>query len=600
MTRNLYFLAFYRYIVHMLMKEYIRKLVADSLTSLYPEVSLSDFSIEYPEDFSHGDYATNAALVHARALGKNPREIAEALVQKMQFAKGEKIDRVEIAGPGFINFYVLRSVLADGVAEVLERADRYGANDALKGKRVVVEYTDPNPFKEFHIGHFMTNAIGESLSRIVAFCGADTKRVNYQGDVGLHVAKAVWGMLVARDAGELVQVRAQSTAKKAMFLGRAYAYGAGMYEDDETVKKEIQEINKKIFAKSDLEIMALYAEGRAWSLEYFETIYARLGTKFDYYFFESEVAALGKELVESGIEKNIFERSDGAVVFHGEKYPGLHTRVFINSDGLPTYEAKELGLAVTKYEQCPHDIALVVTASEVADYFKVVLKALGELRPDLAEKIQHVPHGVLRLKSGKMSSRTGNVIRAEDLIEEVRKKLMKLPVHSDVTAEVVAGIRHDDSFASTENVAIGAIKYSILRQSAGKDIIFDFETSLSFEGDSGPYLQYTHARTCSILRKAGEAGIKDILEAPSDTTKNLERILLRFPDAVRAAGDERDAHYIATYLYALAQEFNAFYAHERIVDSGDDAPYRVALTRAISIVLKNGLDLLGMRAPDRM
>ena len=146
-------------------------------------------------------------------------------------------------------------------------------------------------------------------------------------------------------------------------------------------------------------------------------------------------------------------------------------------------------------------------------------------------------------------------------------------------------------------IAVGAVKYSIIRQSVGKDIIFDFETSLSFEGDSGPYLQYTHARACSILRKAGEAGIKDTLEAPSDTTKNLERILMRFSDAVRAAGEARDPHYIATYLYVLAQEFNAFYAHERIVDSGDEAPYRVALTRAVSIVLKNGLDLLGIRAP---
>src|SRR3989344_856148 len=576
----------------MLMHDYIQKLVRGGLQELYPEVSLLDFSVEFPEDFSHGDFATNAAMVHARALGKNPREIAEALAQKIQSAKGEKIERVEIAGPGFINFYLSRSVLANGVAEVLEHGDRYGANDALKGKRVVVEYTDPNPFKAFHIGHLMTNCIGESLSRIVEFSGADTRRINYQGDVGLHVAKAVWGMLVERDAGELVQVRTQGVSEKAMFLGKAYAYGAGMYEDDEAVKKEIQEINKKIFARSDADITALYDEGRAWSLEYFETIYKRLGTKFDHYFFESEVASLGKKLVETGIEKNIFERSDGAVVFRGEKYPGLHTRVFINSDGLPTYEAKELGLAVIKNEKWPYDMALVVTANEVADYFKVVLKALGELRPDLAEKIIHVPHGVLRLKSGKMSSRTGDVVTAEKLLEDVRAALGGKMAESDIPEA-----EREDLL---DMIAVGAVKYSIIRQSVGKDIIFDFETSLSFEGDSGPYLQYTHARACSILRKAGEAGIKDTLEAPSDTTKNLERILMRFSDAVRAAGEARDPHYIATYLYVLAQEFNAFYAHERIVDSGDEAPYRVALTRAVSIVLKNGLDLLGIRAPERM
>src|SRR3989338_3810525 len=404
----------------MLMHDYIQKLVRGGLQELYPEVSLLDFSVEYPEDFSHGDSPTNSAMVHALALCKNPREIAEALAQKIQSAKGEKIERVEIAGPGFINFYLSRSVLANGVAEVLEHGDRYGANDALKGKRVVVEYTDTNPFKAFHIGHLMTNCIGESLSRIVEFSGADTRRINYQGDVGLHVAKGVWGMLVARDAGELVQVRTQGVSEKAMFLGKAYAYGAGMYEDDEAVKKEIQEINKKIFARSDADITALYDEGRAWSLEYFETIYKRLGTKFDHYFFESEVASLGKQLVETGIEKNIFERSDGAVVFRGEKYPGLHTRVFINSDGLPTYEAKELGLAKIKYEKYPYDMSVVITGNEVNEYFRVLLVAMSLVLPELAEKTKHISHGMLRLPSGKMSSRTGEVISAESLILELK------------------------------------------------------------------------------------------------------------------------------------------------------------------------------------
>lgn len=524
-------------------------------------------SLGHPDNFEHGDYASPIALALAKKQKRSPMTIAEELKKEIENdPRGrELLARAEVAPPGYLNFFLSRHAFAKQLASILAKPDDWGKNAALENKKIMVEYTDPNPFKEFHIGHLMSNAIGESISRIVESSGAEVKRANYQGDVGLHVAKAVWGIQRGRKKEE------------------AYVYGAIAYENDENAKKEIKEINKKIFDTSDKNINALYGEGKQWSLDHFEKIYQRLNTHFDEYFFESETGPRGKAIVEDALKKNIFEKSDGAVVYRGER-KGLHTRVFMSSEGLPTYEAKELGLAFIKQERWPHDISFVVTANEITEYFRVVLGALSEIDATLAQKIVHVPHGLLRFASGKMSSRTGNVIRAEDLLNEAKEKLRE-----KTNDEVIA-----------EAAAIGAVKYSILRQSAGKDIIFDFDTSLSFEGDSGPYLQYTHARARSVLQKAGRKG--DALSGSKTIHKYsvpLERLLLWFPDAVAEALTARDSHYVAHYLFSLAQAYNNFYAHERIIGAKDGS-YKLALTEAVAITLKNGLWLLGIQAPERM
>lgn len=522
--------------------------------------------LDHPDDPQHGDYASPVAMALAKKQKRSPMIIAEELKKKIEDAPQSKelLARVEVALPGYLNFFLSRETYAKQLASILGKPDEWGRNDTLAGKKIMVEYTDPNPFKEFHIGHLMSNAIGEAISRIVEFSGAEVKRANYQGDVGMHVAKALWGMR---------QVKKEE----------AYAYGSVAYEDNEKAKKEIQEINKAIFEKSDNKINALYEEGKQWSLDRFEKIYQRLGTRFDEYFFESQTGSRGKEIVEEGLKKGIFEKSDAAIVYRGEK-KGLHTRVFINSEGLPTYEAKELGLAFIKQERWPHDVSLVVTGNEIIEYFRVVMAALFEIDAALAQKIIHVPHGFLRLKSGKMSSRTGEIIRAEDVLDEAKEKLREKT--------------NDEAIA--EAAAVGAVKYSILRQSAGKDIIFDFDTSLSFEGDSGPYLQYTHARARSVLEKAGRKG--DATSKSKIIYKDsvaVERALLWFSDAVRESLETRDPHHIANYLFNLAQKFNSFYARETIIGSGRML-YSLAVTEAVVTTLKNGLWLLGIQAPERM
>lgn len=428
----------------------------------------------------------------------------------------------------------------------------------------------------------MSNAIGESVSRIIEFSGAEVKRANYQGDVGLHTAKAVWG---------LQQRGSTSLLGDSKILGKAYAKGAKAYEEDETAKEEIKEMNKKIYNRSDEKINKLYDNGRKTSLEYFEKIYKKLGTKFDEYFFESETGPVGKKLVEENIGK-VFEESEGAIVFRGEKY-GLHTRVFVNSEGLPTYEAKDLALTKIKKDKFIYDESIVVTANEQKEYYKVVLSAIKQIFPKLAEKSKHIAHGMLRLQDGKMSSRTGDIITGESLIEDVNTKILEKMKNSDI----------EDREGTSEKIGIGAIKYSILKQSTGKDIIFDYDKSLSFEGDSGPYLQYARVRANAVLEKAKFENIKiniKTLKRNTITDDSLEKLLYRFPEIVQRANTEYEPHYITTYLTELAGAFNSFYAKERIIEEGEASIYKVALTKAFETTVKNGLWLLGIKVPNKM
>lgn len=534
-----------------------------------------DFFVFRPERPEFGDYSSNAAMTAAKILGKNPREVAEEFKKKLE--KTKLFSKIEVAGPGFLNFHLSPEVFIKKIEKILKEKDNYGRNEILSSKKVIVEYTDPNPFKEFHIGHLMSNSIGESLVRVFEASGAEVRRANYQGDVGLHVAKAIWGAL---------------NQKNKLNWGMAYAAGDTAYEEDEKAKEEINAINKKVYEKSDEKINKLYEDGRKLCLEDFEKVYERLGTKFDFYFFESDGGPRGQKIVEEGLKKGVFEKSDGAIVFKGEE-AGLHTRVFITSEGLPTYEAKELGLAPMKYEKYPYDLSFIVTGNEITDYFRVLMAAMKEMFPDLAQKTRHVPHGMLRFASGKMSSRKGNVITAESLLNDVQERVLKImKKNKDLSSAQIQKV--------SDEVSVGAVKYSILRQSIGKDIIFDFDKSLSFEGDSGPYIQYTHARACSVVEKAVSTGVSPSLAKPPREIGQIERILSAFPDEVARAHDDLSPNLIASYLIDLAHAFNSFYAKERIADAGENASYRVALTKAVSQVLKNGLWLLGIKTPEKM
>ncbi len=548
---------------------YKSKMIEEKLKKWIKEtLGREDFTFVRPKNADNGDFS----------LISNPKTAKEDL-DKLKNNLPQEVLKIKFIEPRFINFFLSNKFFADSVKNVLENKD-FGVNKNLKGQKTIIEYTDPNPFKEFHIGHLMPNVIGEAIARVLEANGAEIRRANYQGDVGLHVAKAVWAIM-----------------KNNTPIFEAYAYGHKAYEEDESAKQEILELNTHIYRHDDKLVDEVYYNGRKISLDYFEKIYKRLGTKFDLYFFESEVAEFGKEIVEKNTG-TIFEKSDGAVVFKGENYDKkLHTRVFINKEGLPTYEAKELGLAKIKHDKYSYEASVVVTGNEIKEYFKVLLKAMSLVFPDLAQKTIHLSHGMLRLPHGKMSSRTGNVITAESLIDQIKTKILE-KINDDGIAEIIA---------------IGAIKYSILRQAIGGDIIFDFDKSISFEGDSGPYLQYSAVRANSLLQKAeGVVKISSSLPENWELT-NLERYLERFGSAVSRAGGEYAPHYLVTYLVELAGEFNSFYANHKIIParpddsgrSGGDVEdktsgYRLALTKAFIEVMSSGLDLLGIRIPEKM
>lgn len=561
------------------MEDVIRTAITDVLKSL--GISEIDFTVEHPGELAHGDYTANVALVAAKQLSKAPQVVAEQICTALE-GQIEYVDKIEIAGPGFINIFLVRDFFVAETQRILQASDNWGHNDSWVHKKVVVEYTDPNPFKEFHIGHLFTNIVGESIARLFMMSGADVKRVCYQGDVGLHVAHAIFGMqklgLTSTDT---------LTPKE---LGQAYVLGAAAYKDDELAKAEITALNKIIYERTDSTVNNLYDAGKAVSLSYFESIYALVGTMFDEYFFESEVAAKGKALVLS--HPDIFPASDGAHIFEGEKY-GLHTRVFLNKIGLPTYEAKELALAQVKEERLgEYDHSVISTAKEINEYFKVLKTAMGFVYPDLAAKTEHIGHGVVRLTSGKMSSRTGDVISALDFITDVASSAHNKIVETGVTPP---------TSELANDIALAAIKYATLRGSILQDSVFDKDKALSFEGDSGPYLQYTYARIQSVLDKAAASGVTLNTTVVPDNIYLVEHLIYRFPEVVAAALDDRAPHKVVGYLTELAGSFNSFYANEKIADVSDMySPYKVAVATAVAITLKNGLWILGIKAPERL
>lgn len=570
----------------------IKGLVEKALTDLNISHDVT-IHLEHPGELVHGDFATNIAMVLAQKEGKNPRELAEQIVETICEYNHDDIDTVEVAGPGFINFKLSGNFFGQEIKKILEQGGDYGKNDRLKGQKIITEFTDPNPFKLFHIGHLMSNTIGESLTRLFQFSGAEVKWANYQGDVGMHVAKAIWGM---QELGGIDEIKQANLKDQVAFMGRAYAHGAKTYKDGIAVEI-MQQLNKAIYDRSDENVNALYDWGRQVSLDYFEIQYRRLGTyhnpennkSFHYYFFESEVGSVGKEKVLEFLKKGVFEESDGAVIFPGEKYR-LHNRVFINSLGLPTYEAKELGLSKIKYDTYPYDQSFIITANEIDEYFKVLLKAMSFVFPELAEKTNHISHGMLKLTTGKMSSRTGDVIVAEELLDGIEELAREKTIDRETTSETVS------------QIAVAAIKFAILKQDTGKDIIFDPEQSLSFEGDSGPYLQYTYARCRSILEKASIQNLEPVTQKPEQwETTNLEKYLYRFPGVFDRASQDYAPHVVANYAIELARVFNSWYGQGKIVDTeNSDSGYKLALTQATAQIIHNALWLLGIEAPEQM
>ena len=561
------------------MIERIRSAVAARLAEL--GAADMEFAVEWPADLTHGDFAVNAAMAASKVLGKTPREIADALVPALTDALGADAAQVKVAGPGFVNITLSAGAVANELERACEAGAAWGGNDAHAGERVMIEYGNPNPFKEMHIGHLVGTIVGESHARLLEAPGATVLRDTFGGDVGPHVAKTLWQL---RREG----VSDLASAKE---IGKAYAHGSIAYEESEGAKREIDELNTRLYkivdqqedttqlSEDDRALLYLWQKGREVSMQEFERLFALLGTHHDYTFFDSDTTRPGIDAVKDGVARGVFVESEGAIIYPGEKQ-GLHTLVFITSRGTPTYETKDIGLAVLKEERALTDRNIIVTAIEQVGHFKVVLAALAELMPQLASKTAHVAHGLLQLTTGKMSSRKGNVITAAELIRDLAEE---------------AGKRNEDPVIA-EQVAIAALKYMILRSSAGANITFDPEKSLSLDGDSGPYLQYALVRARTIISSA--ATTEGAADLPRETY-DIARLVTRFPEVVRKAQSLAAPHVVAQYLTQLASVWNSFYAKERIL-GGEHEAYKLVLAQAFVTTMTNGLTLLGIPVPEKM
>jgi len=528
-------------------------------------------------DEQFGDYATNAALQLAKQVGKNPREIGEQLAEKLRTDLGDKLREVTIAGPGFINLSLSDGALAQAAAAQPAKG--------LAGKTVVVEYSDPSAFKVLHAGHFYTSVVGDAIANLFENAGASVHRVNFGGDVGRHVAITMWAIL-RELGGEYPEKLADVPEDQhADWMSARYVEGNTAFEENEDVKPEVIELNKRVYKvladdDHDSPFARVYWTCRQWSYDYFDAFYARIGTKFEKYYPESITAPVGLRVVREQLAKGVYKESDGAVVFEGEPF-GLHTRVFINSQGLPTYETKDVGLITMKWDEYHYDKSIIITDYSQANYLEVVLKSIEQFAPESAKRTTHIPHGMVKLRGAvKMSSRKGNIFRAVDVIESAKEANKRATGRDD------------------EHAALGAVKYAFVRQRISpEDLIYDPDESVSLEGNSGPYLQYAHARARSILAKA-QAGNTELAGLEADE-RSLLRKISEYAEIVDRATNELMPHHICTYLYELAQVFNRFYEHNRVIGE-ERQDVRLQLVARYADVLKDGLTLLGIAAPDKM
>ena len=688
--------------------------LSESLHQILVEMGVSDIvpTISRTQFATHGDYTSTVALSLARTLKKNPISIAEEIRNRIaayQSAVAQKqpdhstdqsgqkvsvtnthnsvlqaIEKIEVVKPGYINIWLTASALSTQLTEVLKNPDRFGTSQTSEKKTIMVEFAHPNTHKAFHIGHLRNITTGEAIVRLLESQGTKVVRANYQGDVGMHIAKAIYGILHSLssqpptgsggpgihmdnfiDSRLLASRRSgrgndkSSLQERIEFLGQAYAAGSTAYEEDESAKKQIGVINKQIYewvaskgesgirstssgqvrkgeridqktddkiqntkvidaANAQLEsIGKLYDQTRQWSLDYFEGIYKRVGSHFDRYYFESEMVEKGKQIVADGLKRGIFEESDGAIIFPGKKF-GLHNRVFVTGEGNVTYEGKDLSLGPTQFSEYHPDLIIHVVGPEQAGYFQVVFEALAQMFPQTRGKEFHLVYGWVKLKHGKMSSRSGNVILGEWLLDTAKAEIY------NILSKSKSNYSKSDQELIAEKCAIAAVKYSFLRVSTQQEISFDIDASVNFEGDSGPYLLYSYARAKSVLRKATQQTVISDQKTALDLVSTLKHIdlknisltteereilrrLMYFPEIVNEAAGGYTPSLICNYLFELAQSFNLFYAKHSILGTAHDnkineqtRQFRVALTSATAQVFKKGLYLLGVDVLEKM
>ena len=544
---------------------------------------------ETPPNPDMGDIAF-PMFPFARAFRKGPPAIAQEVVKRLSPSAGNA-DRVEAAGP-YVNVRLVPGPVMDDVLhDISSQGAGYGKERALAGHRITLEFSCPNTNKPLHLGHLRNDAIGESLSRILLAAGATLRKVNLINDRGVHICKS---MLAYQMFGG--SATPESAGMKGdHFVGDFYVKYAQYAKDHPEAEEQVREMLRK-WEEGDPETLALWRTMNSWVMAGIEESYRRTGVTFDKVYFESDIYKLGRQEVLAGVEKGTFQKDPDGSVWVDLSDEDMEREVLLRSDGTSLYLTQDIGTAIQRSRDWPFDRMIYVVGSEQRHHFQVLFRVLKRLGYTWASSLLHLAYGMVNLPEGKMKSREGTVVDADDLLDEL-ERLAAEEIRTKEREEDVA-----DLSGTARDVALGALHYWLLQVTAGKDMTFDPKESISFNGDTGPYLQYTGARISSMLRKFEErkesfrAGTYSaaILSLPEEW--EIAKRLALFPEIVSAAANELNPSVLAAYLFETCKSFSRYYQDHPVLRNEDPnlVVSRIALVSAVLQVLRNGLSLLGI------
>ena len=582
----------------------IQKIVAKELKKKEEEIIL-----EIPKDILLGDYAFPCFLL-AKEKRQSPILIAKELAENLQKKnKYNDVEKIVATGP-YVNFFInKKNLAAEILIEIAEKKEKYGSGTKKK-ERVMVEFSQANTHKAFHVGHVRGTSVGESLARIFAFLGYKTIRANYQGDTGAHVAKWLWCYLKYHKDDKY------DKHTRAEWMAQVYVDAVKRLEENEKLNLGSKEINRKLEAREDSELMKLWQKTRSWSLEEFESVYKDLNTFFDHYFFESEAEELARDIVDRMVEKGIAEIDDGAAIIRLDKHNtdkknDLGVFVLLRSDRTALYSSKDLALAELKFNKYKIDKSIYVVGAAQTHHLKQVFKTLEIIGFKQAKLCQHVAFAEVRLPTGKMSSRTGDNILYKDM------KQMVFDYTREETIKRHAEWKKEKVESAVNAISIAAIKFDMLSRDNNKPIVFDIKRACDFEGETGPYIQYTNARINSIVRKYHESNKESankenklILNISADINfsvlgekeQKLVALMSNFSKTVQETADNLKTILLTRYVLDLCQEFNVYYHATPVLkaENHEITRARILLVYAVGIIIKNCLNLLGIDAPEEM
>lgn len=559
--------------------------VADIISAQVSDLSLEEIIalIEIPPNKDMGDYAFPCFKL-AKAFRKAPNMIANDLAEKM--GKNDLIEKVETAG-AYINFFIDKSSLAKSViTEVLDKKEDYGKTNIGEGKKVIVEFSSPNIAKPFHIGHIRTTVIGNALYKAYKALGFDTVRINHLGDYGTQFGKLIVAFKRWGDEEEVKQAPIKTLLK-------LYVQFHDEAEKDPSIDEEARIWFKKL-EDGEEEAVKLWKWFKDASLEEFNKVYDILGIEFDSYAGESFYSDKMPRMIDIMNEKGILKDSQGAKIVDLEEYnmpPALITK----SDGSTLYLTRDIAAATYRKETYDFYKNIYVVGSQQILHFKQWMKVVELMGGEWAKDCVHVPFGMVALEEGTMSTRKGRVVFLEDVLNRA------INTTKEIIEKKNPNLENIDTVA--KQIGVGAVVFQELSNNRIKDYTFSWDRTLNFDGETGPYVQYTHTRACSVLRKANEEVTADVdfsVISDADST-NVIKEIGNFPKAVQDVIKDNEPHVIARYVVDLAQAFNKFY-HENsiIVEDEKVRKARLALVLATKQTIKNALSLLGIEAPERM